>query len=140
MLFIYMLYSLRRFGSVRRLMPAMTITLLAACAEPYVHPSSGDRVLPQLTESYALMEDGFRLPLSRWEAIGNTRAIVLALHGFNDYSSAFDSLGQYLSPRGITVIAYDQRGIGKTAGHGLWHGSDRMSKDMVIITGQLLER
>jgi len=86
------------------------------------------------------MEDGYRLPLSRWEAIGNTRAMVLALHGLNDYSFAFDNLGQYLAPRGITVMAYDQRGFGKTAGHGFWHGGERMSADLVIIVRLLRER
>ena len=86
------------------------------------------------------MEDGYRLPLSRWEAIGNTRAMVLALHGLNDYSFAFDNLDQYLAPRGITVMAYDQRGFGKTAGHGFWHGGERMSADLVIIVRLLRER
>ena len=94
--------------------------LLVACAEPYVHPSPGAQTRPRLAESYALMEDGYRLPLSRWEAVGNTRAIVLALHGLNDYSFAFDNLGHQLARRGISVIAYDQRGFGQTTGNGFW--------------------
>jgi alpha-beta hydrolase superfamily lysophospholipase len=83
------------------------------------------------------MEDGFALPLSRWEAVGNTHAVLLSLHGLNDYSYAFDNLGDYLAKRGITVIAYDQRGFGHTDGHGFWHGSERLSADLVTMTALL---
>jgi alpha-beta hydrolase superfamily lysophospholipase len=83
------------------------------------------------------MEDGYVLPLSRWGAVGNTHAMLLSLHGLNDYSNAFDKLGQYLASRGITVIAYDQRGFGNTEGRGLWHGSERLSADLVTMTALL---
>ena len=113
--------------------------LLPACARPYVHPSAGNHVLPALTETHALMEDGYRLPLRHWKAGSRPRAVVLALHGLNDYSYAFDSLGQYLAQNGILVIAYDQRGFGSTAGHGLWHGSSRLGADLVTLTALLRE-
>jgi alpha-beta hydrolase superfamily lysophospholipase len=116
------------------------MTLLAACAKPYVQPSPDAYALPELAESYAQMEDGYRLPLSRWEADGNTHAVVLSLHGLNDYSFAFDNLGQYLALHGITVIAYDQRGFGNTDGVGVWHGSERLSADLVTMTALLRER
>ena len=123
-----------------RLMALLSILLLAACAEPYVYPSPGNHALPRLTESHALMEDGYKLPLARWEAIGRPRALVLALHGLNDYSKAFDGLGQHLASQGISVIAYDQRGFGTTGGRGLWHGSERLGKDLAVMTQLLRER
>ncbi len=112
---------------------------MSACANPYVHPSNGDQDRPQLKNTFARMEDGYRLPLMRWQAIGDTRAVVLSLHGLNDYSFAFDSLGHYLSSLGITVIAYDQRGFGRTDAAGLWHGSERLSADLVTMTDLLRE-
>lgn len=126
--------------SICRRTPLAVLMFAAACAKPCVYPSPGDRVLPKLEESHALMEDGYRLPLSRWEAIGNKRAIVLALHGLNDYSHAFDNLGQYLIRRGITVIACDQRGFGNTAGHGYWHGSERLGADLLTLITLLRTR
>ena len=117
-----------------RLAVVVFVILLTGCAKPYVHPSNGENTHPQLTNSYALMEDGYRLPVSRWRAEGQTRAIVLALHGLNDYSFAFDNLGNYLAERGITVIAYDQRGFGKTSGQGLWHGTEQLSLDLITMT------
>lgn len=120
--------------------PLAAAVLLVACARPYVHPSPGAHAAPLLAGSYALMEDGYRLPLSRWESVGNTRAVLLALHGLNDYRLAFDNLGDYLAGQGITVVAYDQRGFGNTSGHGLWHGSERLSADLATMTVLLRQR
>ena len=123
-----------------RLVVLVSVILITGCAKPYVHPSNGENTHAQLTKSFALMQDGYRLPVSRWETAGQTRAIVLALHGLNDYSFAFDNLGNYLAERGITVIAYDQRGFGKTSGQGLWHGSEQLSADLVTMTKLIKQR
>ena len=120
-------------------LPLVAILFVSACANPYVHPSNGDQNSPRLKNTFARMEDGYRLPLMRWQAIGDTRAVVLSLHGLNDYSFAFDSLGHYLSSLDITVIAYDQRGFGRTDAAGVWHGSERLSADLVTMTGLLRE-
>jgi acylglycerol lipase len=124
-------YCWRRL--VCRYTPLLAVIQLVACATPYVQPSRDDHTLPKITEHYALMEDGYRLPMSRWETAGNAHAVLLSLHGLNDYSHAFDNLGHYLASRGVTVIAYDQRGFGNTEGRGLWHGSDRMSADLATM-------
>ncbi len=130
----------RRTACFCRFTTLVVSTLLAACAKPYVHPSPGAVAVPQLAMNHALMEDGYHLPLSRWEAVDDTRAVLLALHGLNDYSFAFDNLGRYLARRGVTVIAYDQRGFGNTSGSGLWHGSERLSADLNTMTALLRER
>ncbi len=129
------LYS--RLRAACRAAPLAVVLLATACAEPYIYPSNGDRALPKLGDTHALMEDQYRLPLRRWEAVGHTRAVVLALHGLNDYSFAFDNPGQYLAQHGISVIAYDQRGFGNTAGRGLWHGSERLATDLATLVSLL---
>ena len=40
------------------------------------------------------------------------RAVILAVHGFNDYSNAFETFGTFAAGHGIAVHAYDQRGFG----------------------------
>ena len=119
--------------------PLAAAVLLCACAKPYVQPTPGTQGAPRLTRSYAVMEDGYRLPLSRWESAGNPNphAVLLALHGLNDYRRAFDNLGRYLARRDISVVAYDQRGFGATSGRGLWHGSQRLSADLATMTALL---
>jgi len=108
----------------------LSLLLLAGCATPYVQPPASGSASPALCEGYAVMEDGYRLSLSRWQAEGERRAMLLAVHGLNDYRHAFAGTGESLARRGIEVVAYDQRGFGTGAGHGLWHGSARLSRDL----------
>ncbi len=109
------------------------LVLVGACARPYVQPAGDATALPVLHEDYAVMDDGFRLPVRRWRAAGSCRAQVLALHGLNDYHHAFAGVGEYLAARGIDVVAYDQRGFGDAAGFGLWHGSGRLVDDLRLM-------
>ena len=57
-------------------------------------------------------------------------AVVLALHGFNDYSNAFQDFAAYCSERGIAVHAYDQRGFGANLDRGRWPGNGRLTSDL----------
>jgi alpha-beta hydrolase superfamily lysophospholipase len=109
------------------------VLLATGCATPYVHPPSSPASAPSLSETHAIMDDGYRLPLKRWDARTSPGAIVLAVHGLNDYSNSFAGTGDFLAARGITVVAYDQRGFGGTAGHGYWHGSERLVADVRTV-------
>ena len=60
---------------------------------------------------------------------GEPEAILLALHGFNDYRNAFSGPGRYFSEHGIMTIAYDQRGFGETAQRGIWPGWRLLQQD-----------
>jgi acylglycerol lipase len=88
----------------------------------------------------AVMDDGYRLPMRRWGDVRQARAMVLALHGFNDYSNAFADLGPYLAAQGVVTYAYDQRGFGVTDKRGLWAGTDRMIADLRALAALLRQR
>lgn len=67
--------------------------------------------------------------------------IVLGVHGFNDYSKAFESLAQSLTAElHATVYAYDQRGFGANPQPGIWLGTDALLGDLRHIAGQLRSR
>lgn len=83
------------------------------------------------------MDDGYELPLKQWQPDTAPTAVVLALHGFNDYHNAFADVGPYLATRGIATYAYDQRGFGATAQRGLWAGTNRMVADARIMVDLL---
>ena len=78
------------------------------------------------------MPDGYRLPVSVWRPHDDipVRAVVLALHGLNDYRNAFAAVGPALAANGIITYAYDQRGFGETQAAGIWHGGWRLAQDM----------
>ena len=84
---------------------------------------------PMLLHEEAIMDDGMRLPLAWWRPAGKPRAVVLALHGFNDYRQAHAETAEVLAAHGILTVAYDQRGFGATTGRGSWPGGERLLAD-----------
>lgn len=103
---------------------------LSACA-PRLQPMGPATAEPRLAADAIVAADGYRLPLRRWVPVDGvpTRAVVLALHGFNDYSKSFDGPGGYFAGRGVAVYAYDQRGFGATRDPGVWPGGDTLAAD-----------
>lgn len=112
--------------------------LLAACATPYQPAVTVPMANPILHPDHVRSADGTRLPLSIWQPGGAPpRAVVLALHGFNDYRRSFEETGTYLAERGFAVYAYDQRGFGETHQAGLWHGAAVMTADARMVAALL---
>lgn len=114
----------------RSFLVAALAAVLAACA-PHVE-LPGPRIgQPALNGKSVLTEDGYLLPLRAW--IPNPHhpeAVIIALHGFNDYSNSYAESGKYWAARGIVTYAYDQRGFGRADRTGLWHGSRALAEDL----------
>jgi alpha-beta hydrolase superfamily lysophospholipase len=86
------------------------------------------------------MSDGYSLPLSISAPDGDVQAVLLALHGFNDYRNAFHGPARVFAQAGIMTVAYDQRGFGATAQRGLWAGRQRMQQDALTVARLLCAR
>jgi len=109
---------------------AALLAALAACA-----PKStglGPAIAPPALESDALVAaDGVKLPLKRWLPEGEEpKAIIVALHGMNDYSNAFAMPGPWWAEHGIATYAYDQRGFGRAPDRGIWPGTEALVSDL----------
>jgi acylglycerol lipase len=72
------------------------------------------------------------LPRRAWLPEGPPRAVILAVHGFNDYSNAFTDFGEFAAEHGIAVHAYDQRGFGANPAAGLWPGTPALIEDLEV--------
>lgn len=105
------------------------LALLSACAAGRMPPGPGPTE-PRLTETHFVTADGTELALRVWLPEGEPKAVLLALHGFNDYSRAFKAPGEWWAERGIATYAYDQRGFGEAPHRGLWAGSDTLVDDL----------
>ena len=101
-----------------------------AAAEPVPNPARG----PAITDKVLIAADGASLPLRRWLPRGEVKAVVLALHGFNDYSNAFAMPAALWAKRGIATYAYDQRGFGGAPMRHHWAGSAWLAGDAVTAT------
>jgi acylglycerol lipase len=126
---------------------AILVALLAGCGTA-LSPDALSAPTPRgaalgtagLSGDRFVTSDGTALPLRRWLPSGSPRAVILALHGFNDYSNAFAGPGAAWARRGIATYAYDQRGFGAAPGRGRWAGGRRFVEDAATAARLLRER
>jgi alpha-beta hydrolase superfamily lysophospholipase len=95
---------------------------------------------PRLEADAFVSFDGARLGLTRWEAKSPPRAVVVALHGMNDYANAFHLAAPYWAQHGVTTFAIDQRGFGRSPHRGVWGGDDLMVQDLRTLTSAVRAR
>ncbi len=117
---------------------------LAACAPVLAPPG------PTVTEA-AIQErplgpwryqtaDGYQLVLRHWDPAGEPKAVILALHGFNDHSTFIGEAAEVWAGDGIATFAYDQRGFGNSPNRGYWAGSQAYADDAATLVRLLAGR
>ncbi|MBL8660647.1 MAG: lysophospholipase [Rhodospirillales bacterium] len=116
--------------------------MLAVACSPVVALSGPAVAAPGIAEAGLIARDGARLPLRIWRpADGQApRAILIALHGFNDYRNFFAAAGSFFAARGIQSYAYDQRGFGAAPHPGLWPGEAALVDDLKAAVHAARER
>jgi acylglycerol lipase len=130
---------------MRRAAPAIVLALvllLAGCGTPdrgdyaalLADNAAPQGETPRLAEHELVTADGAHLPLRVWLPKGDIKAVILALHGFNDYSNAFTEPATSLARRGIATYAYDQRGFGEAPLHGRWVGRWQLAEDLATAS------
>ncbi len=108
------------------------LLIITGCSPQYSLP--GQHIdSPRLTGKSVISFDGTVLPIRTWIPEPNPKKIIIALHGFNDYSNFIDSAAQYFNQHGIAVISYDQRGFGKSPHRGKWPGTMPFVQDLQTI-------
>jgi acylglycerol lipase len=117
----------------------LLLMTLSGCM-PAIHPPELKKQAARLSDTAFITEDGANLPLRRWLPKNETHAVLIALHGFNDYSKFFTTPAEYLSKHGIACFAYDQRGFGIAPKRGLWAGQDAYIDDLQVLVRLLKQR
>ncbi len=118
---------------------------LAACATPVAQrplippPSFAG---PRLEGDRFVSFDGAQLGFSHWDVPDGAQpwAVVVGVHGMDDYASAFHLAGPYWAGRGIATYAYDQRGFGRSPERGVWGGDKLMTEDLRTFTSLIRAR
>ncbi len=105
------------------------LLLLSACMSK-IPPSAIVSHAPYLTDNLFFADDGAGLPLRRWLPKTEAKAVIIALHGFNDYGRFFAKPGAYFSNQEIACFAYDQRGFGEAPKRGQWAGLSAYMNDL----------
>ncbi len=128
-----------------RLATLLLAAAVAACtggggSVPPMPAAPAVAVAPHVADDRFIADDGAALPLRVWKPAGETTAVVLAVHGFNDYSNAFAMPAADWAEHGIATYAYDQRGFGAAPDRGYWAGSARLATDLVEASRVLRSR
>jgi alpha-beta hydrolase superfamily lysophospholipase len=122
------------------LITSLFLFLLMTGCMPKIYPPGEKNYQAHISKGLFVTEDGTSLPLREWLPKTKTQAVLIALHGFNDYSHFFDRPGHYLSSQGIACFAYDQRGFGASPRRGLWAGESAYTGDLKMLVRLLKQR
>lgn len=96
------------------------LLLLGACATPPAAPPDG--------------------PVASWAPPTSPRAVIVALHGFNDYRAAFAEFGRFAAGNGVAVEAYDQPGFGAHHARGRWPGTAELVRALEAAVASARQR
>lgn len=125
---------------MKRTLALLLSTLLAGCAASF-QPRGADITSPRLGPDDFVAADGVTLALRSWLPHDQKPwAVLVAIHGMNDYSNAFDDPGNAWAIRGIAVYAPDLRGFGKSPNPGIWAGWQTMSQDVLDLIAAVKQR
>ncbi|WP_241503193.1 alpha/beta fold hydrolase [Komagataeibacter melaceti] len=121
-----------------RLLYPVIFVLLAACATRESPPPAAPARHPALTrlipaDRWVEIPGAGRVPLRIWPAHGPERAVILALHGFNDSRDAWERPAPVLNDVGMTLIAPDLPGFGQTAQRGGWAGTEALLRTATTL-------
>ena len=118
---------------------AVVLVVVAGCT-PRLEPAGPVITAPRLADDHFVAADGAKLPVRRWLPPGPERAVIIGLHGFNDYSNAFDAPAAFWAAKGIATYAYDQRGFGDAPNPGIWAGAATMTDDLRAVVAAVRAR
>src|SRR5580658_3069263 len=122
---------------MKPIVAALLASLLCACA-PLVQRAEAPGAAfqgPRLEQNSVVSFDGARLGLTHWDAAGGQPwAVIVGVHGMDDYANAFHLAAPYWAKHGIATYAYDQRGFGRSPERGVWGGDALMSQDLRTFT------
>jgi acylglycerol lipase len=116
----------------------LILLVLSSCTVAV--PPGGQPTGPQLSENEIVTADGKQLPLRKWMRGGRPEAVVLGLHGMNDYSHSMRPVGEFLAVYDVAVYAYDQRGFGGAPLRNFWPGTDVLVSDLKLAVRLLRGR
>ena len=118
----------------------LLILLWATACAPVVRPMGPAVGDPFVSSDALTARDGVTLPLKSWLPGGKPRAVIVGLHGFNDYSNALALPAAYWADRDIATYAYDQRGFGAAPEARIWGNGDAMAADARAVLALLARR
>jgi len=118
----------------------LTLSLLTACSPDFVTSPGQTLSAPAVSSDKFTSYDNIELPMRRWTPSSEMNGVIIALHGFNDYSNFVKDSAPVFNGQGLAVYAYDQRGFGQSKTRGRWSGRQILADDLVTFIGLIKKK
>ena len=129
---------------IRPLLILLAALCLTGCAPimQKVGVPGADFSGPRITDDAFYSFDGAKLGLTHWNPPAGQEpwAVIVGLHGINDYANAYHLAAPYWASQGIATYAYDQRGYGRSPHRGVWPGEPLMTEDLRTFCALIRQR
>ena len=110
-------FFLSKLGFLIGIFLSISVLCFAGCT-PRVQQFGSRATTPSISSHMVVVSDGTQLPLRTWKSTNTETHVIVALHGFNDYSNTY---------------AYDQRGFGNASDPGIWPGIRILVQDLYDV-------
>ena len=125
----------------RLIVLALVAAWLTACAPTWQKVGMPDATFtgPSITADRFVSFDGAPLGLTTWPATDRDGApttpwaVIIGVHGMDDYATAFHLAAPIWAKEGVTTLAYDQRGFGRSPERGIWAPDVLRTKDLKTV-------
>ena len=82
--------------------------------------------------------DGVPLHWTCWQPTSASRGVVVLIHGYREHSGRYDLVTEFLIGVGFRVVAYDQRGHGRSGGRPAFVSRfDEFLADLEVVLGKV---
>lgn len=109
------------------------VFFLTACSPNFVTLPGAVSSSPNISEHIFTSYDNTELPLRVWLPSYEINGVIIAVHGFNDYSNFIKNSVLFFNNQKLAVYSYDQRGFGETGTRGRWSGRQTLSNDLTTF-------
>ena len=111
----------------------LACSILCSCSPGIIAQEPPLDTSAQLSDTRFITRDGSELPVKKWLPIGAVEGVLIAVHGFNDYSNFIKDGAPYFNEHRLAVYAYDQRGFGETKTRGRWTSRKALTDDLATF-------
>jgi acylglycerol lipase len=116
------------------------ICFLAACSPNFAALPMPASPSPSISEHIFTSSDKTELPLKMWLPSHEINGVIVAAHGFNDYSNFIKDSVTFFNKQKLAVYSYDQRGFGETSTRGKWSGRQALADDLTTFVELVKKR
>jgi len=114
-------------------MVILACSILCSCTPGIIAQEPPLDTSAELSDTRFVTRDGSELPVKKWLPTGAVEGVLIAVHGFNDYSNFIKDGAPYFNEHRLAVYAYDQRGFGDTKTRGRWASRKTLTDDLAAF-------